>query len=333
MAKTVLEVENLTTEFRTESGIARAVDGVSFRLKEGETLGLVGESGSGKSAAALSIMRLIADPPGRIVPPSRIVVSGRDILGLREHEMRRVRGAEIAMIFQDPATALNPVFTIGNQLSEVLGRHQKLKSGAARRRGIELLELVGIPDPNKRIDEYPHQLSGGMRQRAMIAMALSCSPKILLADEPTTALDVTIQAQILELIAKLRKEIGMAVILITHDLAVVAEVCDRVAVMYCGRIIEEADVHALFERPRHPYTRGLLDSIPKLEAEGQKTKELYAIPGMVPDIHSLPVGCRFAERCFRAEPRCRAESPLLEAASDGSKTACFFPLTREALPS
>ncbi len=331
MAKRVLEVENLSTEFHVEAGIARAVDGVSFHLDEGETLGIVGESGSGKSVASLSMMRLVPDPPGRILPASKIRINGRDILSLSEREMQKVRGSEIAMIFQDPMTALNPVFTIGNQLSEVLMRHQQLKKPAALERSVELLELVGIPAPARRVNHYPHQLSGGMRQRTMIAMALSCNPKILIADEPTTALDVTIQAQILELINKLQKEIGMATILITHDLAVVAETCDRVAVMYCGRIVEEAGVHELFERPNHPYTKGLIESIPRID-EKETDKELFTIPGMVPDIHSLPGGCRFAERCSYAKDNCRSEGPSLKEIGPGRRVSCLYPLSA-AVPS
>ncbi|MBI3299138.1 MAG: ABC transporter ATP-binding protein [Elusimicrobia bacterium] len=327
MSKTLLEVENLVTEFHVEDGVARAVDGVSFTLKEGETLGLVGESGSGKSVTSLSLMRLVPNPPGVILPSSRIVINGRDVMKLPEREMKRIRGAEIAMIFQDPMTALNPVFTIGNQLSEVLMRHQNLDRNRARARSIELLEHVGIPAPSQRVDEYPHQLSGGMRQRAMIAMALSCNPKILIADEPTTALDVTIQAQILDLIKKLQKETGMAVLLITHDLGVVAETCDRVNVMYCGRIVEEAPIEELFAAPKHPYTRGLIDSIPDLEASrGGVRKPLYAIPGMVPDIHNLPAGCRFAERCFRAEDDCRTQDPALSVMGTGRRAACLHAL-------
>ncbi len=327
MAETVLEVENLTTEFHVEAGVARAVDGISFDLKAGETLGLVGESGSGKSVTSLSLMRLVPDPPGRIHPDSRIRIGDQLILELSERRMQKIRGSEIAMIFQDPMTALNPVFTIGNQLAEVLMRHQGLNRGEARKRSVELLETVGIPAPDKRVDEYPHQLSGGMRQRAMIAMALSCNPKILIADEPTTALDVTIQAQILELINKLQREIKMATILITHDLAVVAETCDRVIVMYCGRIVEEAGVYELFESPRHPYTRGLIESIPRIDdADKDTRKELNAIPGMVHDIHNLPEGCRFADRCFKAEDKCKAENPGLKTSDDGRRVACHLPL-------
>ncbi|MFH1725840.1 MAG: ABC transporter ATP-binding protein [Elusimicrobiota bacterium] len=325
--KKVLDVENLATEFHVEAGVARAVDGISFDLAEGETLGLVGESGSGKSVTALSLMRLVPDPPGRIVGGSRIRVAGRDVLALSEPQMQRVRGSEIAMIFQDPMTALNPVFTVGNQLREVLARHQGLAPKRARARAVELLEMVGIPAPDKRVDEYPHQLSGGMRQRAMIAMALSCNPKVLIADEPTTALDVTIQAQILELINMLQKKIGMATILITHDLAVVAETCDRVLVMYCGRIVEGGGVFELFAGPRHPYTKGLIDSIPRIDdAAKEERKELNAIPGMVPDIHDLPDGCRFADRCFKASERCRREDPGLRDLGGGRAAACLFPL-------
>ncbi|PCI38498.1 MAG: peptide ABC transporter ATP-binding protein [Elusimicrobia bacterium] len=330
MSKRVLEVENLTTEFHVEAGIARAVDGISFHLEEGETLGIVGESGSGKSVTSLSLMRLVPCPPGVILPSSKIRINGQDILKKSAREMQKIRGSEIAMIFQDPMTALNPVFTIGSQLGEVLKRHQNLDNNASRKRGIELLDLVGIPDPTQRIDNYPHQLSGGMRQRAMIAMALSCNPKILIADEPTTALDVTIQAQILELISKLQKEIGMATILITHDLAVVAEVCDRVAVMYCGRIVEESNVFDLFEKPQHPYTRGLISSIPRIEDAGADRSELYAIPGMVPDIHALPDGCRFADRCFQVEDKCRTEDTQLADTGDGRRVSCLFPLGQGA---
>ncbi len=327
MSKTVLEVENLVTEFHVEHGVARAVDGVSFHLKEGETLGLVGESGSGKSVTSLSLMRLVPDPPGKILPCSKVVINGRDVMKLPEREMKRIRGSEIAMIFQDPMTALNPVYTIGNQLSEVLRRHQGLTPEKARARTLELLEHVGIPAPSQRVDAYPHQLSGGMRQRAMIAMALSCNPKILIADEPTTALDVTIQAQILALIKKLQQETGMAVILITHDLGVVAETCDRVNVMYCGRIVEEAPIGELFKAPKHPYTRGLIDSIPDLDASrGGTRKPLFAIPGMVPDIHNLPAGCRFADRCFCSSERCRNEDPRLTEMGAGRRAACHSPL-------
>ena len=327
MEKTVLEVQNLVTEFHVEHGVARAVDGVSFSLKEGETLGIVGESGSGKSVTSLSLMRLVPAPPGVILPSSRISVLGRDIMKLPESEMQSIRGSDIAMIFQDPMTALNPVFTIGNQLCEVLLRHEDISKEKARARAIELLEHVGIPAPAKRVDEYPHQLSGGMRQRAMIAMALSCNPKILIADEPTTALDVTIQAQILDLIKKLQRETGMAVIMITHDLGVVAETCDRVNVMYCGRIVEEAPIMDLFASPKHPYTRGLIDSIPDLEASrGGARKPLFAIPGMVPDIHHLPAGCRFADRCFKASEPCRSGDPALTDMGPGRRAACLTPL-------
>jgi oligopeptide/dipeptide ABC transporter ATP-binding protein len=324
----ILQVSKLSTEFHVEAGIATAVDGISFHLDAGETLGLVGESGSGKSVTALSLMRLVPDPPGRILPSSSIVIDGRDVLSLPENEMQAIRGSEIAMIFQDPMTALNPVFTVGNQHSEVLMRHQGLSKKEARARSIELLELVGIPAPTERIDCYPNELSGGMRQRAMIAMALSCTPKILIADEPTTALDVTIQAQILDLITELQERIGMATILITHDLAVVAETCHRVIVMYCGKIVEEATVAELFDSPGHPYSKGLLASIPRLDDETHG--ELYAIPGMVPDIHDLPSGCRFADRCFQADERCKTESPPLTDIGGDRRVACFFPLTGEA---
>ncbi len=317
----LLSVRNLSIEFSTEQGVVRAVDDVSFDLAQGETLGIVGESGCGKTVTALALLRLIPTPPGRIVSGS-VVMGGRDLLALPEREMRRMRGSELAMIFQEPMTALNPVFTIGTQMVDVIRRHDRLDRRAARARALEMLEQVGIPIPDKRIDEYPHELSGGMRQRVMIAMALSCGPKVLVADEPTTALDVTTQAQVMEQIVALQQKFGMAVVLITHDLGVVAESCQRALVMYCGRIIEDAGIGDLFGAPQHPYTQGLLRSIPRIRE--QKVTSLPVIPGTVPDLLHLPAGCRFAARCERATERCLASDPPLETAH-GARVACFYP--------
>jgi oligopeptide/dipeptide ABC transporter ATP-binding protein len=325
MAETLLNIENLKTYFRTEAGEARAVDGISFSIDRGETLGLVGESGCGKSVTSLSIMRLIPDPPGRIIEGS-INYRGRNLVELSDTEMQKVRGNDIAMIFQEPMTSLNPVYTCGFQIDEAVILHQNLAPAAARVKTVEMLHLVGIPDPEQRANEYPHQLSGGMRQRVMIAMALSCNPDVLIADEPTTALDVTIQAQILELLEKLQRELGMAVLMITHDLGVIAEVADRVAVMYAGKIVETADVNGIFEQPRHPYTIGLLESIPKLH---EKKEKLSVIPGTVPDATRFPEGCRFAPRCSRAQDVCRSEAPPLLTVEDSEAepehaVACWF---------
>ena len=308
----LLEVRNLQTHFPTRAGLVRAVDGVSFHLDRGELLGLVGESGCGKSMTALSVMRLIA-PPGKIAN-GEILFDGKDLLKLSDSEMRKMRGDDIAMIFQDPMTSLNPVFTVGEQIAEALRLHRKLSRPQARKATIEAMREVAIPDPARRVDDYPHQLSGGMRQRVMIAMALACNPKLLIADEPTTALDVTIQAQILELLDELRKQRELAVLLITHDLGVVAEVADRVAVMYTGRIVEESPVDELFARPRHPYTEGLLRSVPKLtSAELTKNERLETIEGVVPRPTDLPPGCHFAPRCRHRMPRCTAEEiPLYQ---------------------
>jgi peptide/nickel transport system ATP-binding protein len=308
----LLEVRNLQTHFPTRAGLVRAVDGVSFHLDRGELLGLVGESGCGKSMTALSVMRLIA-PPGQIVN-GEILFDGKDLLKLSESEMRQMRGDDIAMIFQDPMTSLNPVFTVGEQIAEALRLHRKLSRGEARKATIEAMREVAIPDPVRRVDDYPHQLSGGMRQRVMIAMALACNPKLLIADEPTTALDVTIQAQILELLDELRKQRELAVLLITHDLGVVAEVADRVAVMYTGRIVEESPVDELFARPKHPYTEGLLRSVPRLTvADLNKNERLETIEGVVPRPTDLPPGCHFAPRCRHRMPRCTAEEiPLYQ---------------------
>jgi oligopeptide/dipeptide ABC transporter ATP-binding protein len=306
----LLEIKNLRTYFPTRGGLVRPVDDVSFYINRGELLGLVGESGCGKSMTALSIMRLVP-PPGKIVS-GEILFEGRNLLTLSNAEMRDVRGNDIAMIFQDPMTSLNPVFTVGEQISEALRLHRGLSRKEARKAAAEAMREVSIPDPDLRVDDYPHQLSGGMRQRVMIAMALACDPKLLIADEPTTALDVTIQAQILDLLDNLRKIRQLAVLLITHDLGVVAEVADRVAVMYTGRIVEEAPVEELFARPKHPYTEGLLRSVPKLTVKDvMKPERLQTIEGMVPNPTSLPPGCHFEPRCPYRLPRCReGEIPL-----------------------
>jgi peptide/nickel transport system ATP-binding protein/oligopeptide transport system ATP-binding protein len=308
----LLEVKNLQTQFQTRAGVVRAVDGVSFHVEAGELLGLVGESGCGKSITALSVMRLVG-APGKIVS-GEVWFDGRDLLKLSESEMRAIRGDDIAMIFQDPMTSLNPVYTVGEQIAEALRLHRNLGRKAAREAAIEAMREVAIPDPGRRADDYPHQLSGGMRQRVMIAMALACDPKLILADEPTTALDVTIQAQILELIDELRRTRNLAVLLITHDLGVVAEVADRVCVMYTGRIVESSPVGELFARPKHPYTEGLLRSVPKLtEAGVQKAARLQTIEGTVPKPTNLPAGCHFAPRCPHRMPRCtEGDLPLYQ---------------------
>jgi peptide/nickel transport system ATP-binding protein len=322
----LLEVEGLGTWFYTRQGIVKAVDGVDFQVASGETLAIVGESGCGKSMTALSLMRLIPDPPGRIVSGT-VKLAGRDLLKISEEEMRRVRGNEISMIFQEPMTSLNPVMTIGKQIAEALILHRDMNRKAALRRAVEMLDLVRIPEPAQRAKEYPHQLSGGMRQRAMIAMALACNPKVLIADEPTTALDVTIQAQILELIIELQREFSAAVILITHDLGVVAETARRVIVMYAGRKVEEADVGELFARPLHPYTVGLLASIPRLDllrgTVRSETDRLQEIPGIVPPLFDLPEGCAFAPRCNKADDHCRRERPVYEQKRTGHWAACW----------
>ena len=315
----VLEVRDLRTYFHTEEGVARAVDGVSFAVGRGQTLGLVGESGCGKSVSAFSIMRLVPDPPGRI-EAGQILLKGRDLLALDEEEMRRVRGDDLAMIFQEPMTSLNPVLTCGFQIAEAIVLHQQVSKQEAHARAVEMLKLVGIPAPDQRSGEYPHQLSGGMRQRVMIAMALSCNPDVLIADEPTTALDVTIQAQILALLESLQKSLQMAIVMITHDFGVIAETADQVAVMYAGQIVEHAATQALFARPRHPYTHGLLRSIPRLDDAQER---LDIIPGMVPDARAFPPGCRFAPRCPLADARCRAETPRLEEVEAGHWASCW----------
>jgi peptide/nickel transport system ATP-binding protein len=325
-ADRVLEVDNLQTFFFTRAGLVKAVDGVSFSLARGATLAIVGESGCGKSVTALSLMRLVADPPGRIVGGS-IRLDGIDLLQVDEAGMRAIRGNQISMVFQEPMTSLNPVMTIGRQISEALILHQRMSHKAALARAVEMLQLVGIPEPRQRVKEYPHQLSGGMRQRAMIAMALACNPKVLIADEPTSALDVTIQAQILELIRKLQRELGTAVILITHDLGVVAETAERVIVMYAGRKVEEAAVGELFARPQHPYTRGLMNSIPRLalmrREAGPAVQRLQEIPGIVPALSNLPQACIFAPRCAFADDKCRGEYPPYEEKRPQHWAACW----------
>jgi oligopeptide/dipeptide ABC transporter ATP-binding protein len=318
----LIQVKNLQTSFFTPEGEVRAIDGVSFEIGEGKTLGLVGESGCGKSVTSLSIMRLIPSPPGRIVG-GEILYRGRDLLTLDKEEMRKIRGNEISMIFQEPMTSLNPVFTVGNQIGEAIQLHQGLGRKETRQKTIEMLRLVKIADPESRVDAYPHQLSGGMRQRVMIAMALSCNPSLLIADEPTTALDVTIQAQILELMKELQEKIRMALLLITHDLGVVAEQADDVAIMYAGKIVERARTAAIFARPLHPYTVGLLNSLPGTGAK--KKKRLDAIPGVVPSPLDLPSGCRFRDRCPRAGGICAQQEPELIETEAGHNIACYFP--------
>jgi oligopeptide transport system ATP-binding protein len=319
----LLEVKNLQTHFFTRAGVVRSVDGVSFYLDRGELLGLVGESGCGKSVTALSVMRLVG-APGRIVE-GEILFDGEDLRAASEGRMREIRGDDIAMIFQDPMTSLNPVYTVGEQIAEALRLHRKLSRQQAREGAIEAMREVAIPDPARRADDYPHQLSGGMRQRVMIAMALACDPKLLIADEPTTALDVTIQAQILELLDGLRKSRELAVLLITHDLGVVAEVADRVAVMYTGRIVEESPVGELFARPKMPYTEGLLKSVPKLTVgEAQKVERLQTIEGTVPKPTDLPPGCHFAPRCTYREPRCTVGRIPLYELEGGVKVRCVL---------
>ncbi|MDQ0340987.1 peptide/nickel transport system ATP-binding protein [Caldalkalibacillus uzonensis] len=316
----LLEVKDLKTTFFTEIGPVTAVDGVNFTIKAGETLGVVGESGCGKSVTAESIMRLLNEQSTTY--EGEINYKGKNLLQLTEQEMRNIRGNEIAMIFQDAMTSLNPVYTIGNQIAESIMIHRKLSKKEAYEEAVEMLRMTGIPAPEKRAHEYPHEISGGMRQRAMIAMALSCRPNLLIADEPTTALDVTIQAQILDVINDLKKELNMGVIMITHDLGVVAEVCTHVVVMYLGQVIEEADVETLFDQPLHPYTQGLLKCIPQLE--GDRSKKLYTIKGIVPSLDNIPKGCRFAERCPYADEQCITEPPVLEEVSPRHKVRCWY---------
>ena len=318
MPEPLLSLRHLVTAFDTDEGYLRAVDDVSFDVRPGRTLGIVGESGCGKSVTALSIMRLIPSPPG-LIERGEALFEGRDLLQLPESEMRHLRGNDISMIFQEPMTSLNPVYTVGSQIVEAIRLHQDLSRRAARARAIELLDLVGIPGPSQRIDSYPHTLSGGMRQRAMIAMALACDPRLLIADEPTTALDVTIQAQILELLHSLQDELGMSIIFISHDLGVMAQFADEIAVMYAGKIVEEASTETLFRSPRHPYTRGLLRSLPSSRNQGER---LPTIPGIVPDLRRLPTGCRFQDRCELVSDGCRVTEPHLER-YDQTEVACF----------
>ena len=328
----VLDVKGLQTVFFTNSGLFRAVDDVSFHVRRGETLAIVGESGCGKSVTALSIMRLVPNPPGKIVGGS-IMLEGSDLLGLDEDKMREVRGNRISMIFQEPMTSLNPVMRIGDQITEAVRLHRPMTAKQAWDQAVEMLRLVRIPEPERRALEYPHQLSGGMRQRAMIAMALACRPALLIADEPTTALDVTIQAQILALVLELQQELGMALILITHDLGVVAQTAQRVIVMYAGKKVEEADVDALFANPRHPYTRGLMASIPAVPSLGGNADvRLVEIPGMVPSLTRLPKGCAFAPRCEFAIARCREEYPPLENFGADHWAACWRAAEIAAVP-
>ncbi|WP_207539808.1 ABC transporter ATP-binding protein [Sabulicella rubraurantiaca] len=319
----LLEIDNLQTHFRTMDGVNRAVDGVSFSVRSGETLAVVGESGCGKSVTAMSILRLIPEPPGKIAGSIRF--GGRDLLKLSDREMRQIRGNEISMIFQEPMTSLNPVLTVGRQIGETLRLHQGMSAAKAEERAVEMLRLVGIPEPGRRVREYPHQLSGGMRQRVMIAIALACNPKLLIADEPTTALDVTIQAQILDLMRDLKTSVGAAIVLITHDLGVVAEVAERVVVMYAGKKVEEAPVGELFRRPKHPYTQGLLGSVPRLGSSlTGETSRLAEIPGLVPSLKQKIPGCVFASRCPKATDFCVAVAPGLELKAPAHVAACHY---------
>ena len=321
MEEKILEVNNLSTTFKTERGLMKAVDGVSFYVKKGEILGVVGESGCGKSVTSQSIMRLY-DEKYMASYSGEVILDGKNIFDLSEKDMKNVRGGTISMVFQDALSSLNPVFTVGKQIMEPLIKHQGIDKKAAREKAIEMLRLVGIPAPESRVDQYPHELSGGMRQRVMIAIALSCQPKMLIADEPTTALDVTIQAQIMDLIVSLNQQLNMGVMLITHDLAVVAETCSRVIVMYLGQVVEEADVNDIFDDPTHPYTNGLMKSIPKID--GNRQERLYMIKGMVPLLSQIPNGCRFAPRCPYATEKCTQEMPELLPINDkGHKVRCF----------
>lgn len=324
MQELLLDIRGLRTQFFTDDGLARAVDGVSYSLEKGETVGVVGESGCGKSVTALSVLRLIPDPPGKIVE-GEILFEGTDLLQLSAADMRRIRGNDISMIFQEPMTSLNPVFTIGNQITEAVRLHQGLNKKDALAKAVEALKLVGIPVPERRVHEYPHQLSGGMRQRAMIAMALSCNPKVLIADEPTTALDVTIEAQILDLMRTLQDELGTAIIMITHDLGVIADIARKVVVMYAGKIVEQAPVERIFASPNHPYTQGLLQSLPRVDKDASGAKQrLQEIPGIVPSLLNLPTGCKFASRCPSVMPQCKEQEPPLEQVAADHYSACWL---------
>ena len=324
MQELLLDIRGLRTQFFTDDGLARAVDGVSYSLEKSETVGVVGESGCGKSVTALSVLRLIPDPPGKIVD-GEIIFEGTNLLELPPADMRRIRGNDISMIFQEPMTSLNPVFTIGNQITEAVRLHQGLNKRQALDKAIEALRLVGIPVPERRVHEYPHQLSGGMRQRAMIAMALSCNPKVLIADEPTTALDVTIEAQILDLMRTLQDELGTAIIMITHDLGVIAEMAHKVVVMYAGKVVEQAPVERIFAAPNHPYTQGLLQSLPRVDKDASGNKQrLQEIPGIVPSLLNLPAGCKFASRCPSVMPQCKEQEPPLEQVESEHYSACWL---------
>ena len=321
--QTLLEVKHLKTHFHTRSGVVKAVDDVSFTIGRGEVVGIVGESGSGKSVTALSIMRLIASPPGVISEDSEILFQGDNVLDLTEEELHQLRGGKVSMIFQDPMTSLNPVFTVGFQIAETVKTHLKLNTKEAADHTLEMMQKVGIPDARRRMKSYPHEFSGGMRQRVMIAIALSCNPQLLIADEPTTALDVTIQAQILDLMKGLSREFNTAVMLITHDLGVVAGMCQRVAVMYAGHVMEQAPTRQLFSQPAHPYTQALLHSIPRLDKKNRQ--RLVPITGQPPDLVNLPPGCPFVPRCPKVQSRCRVEMPKLETVAEQQQAACFYP--------
>ncbi len=321
--KLLLSVRNLKTYFHTDDGIAKAVDGVSFDLIKGETIGIVGESGCGKSVTSLSIMRLFPSPPGKI-ENGEIIFQDQDLVKLSDEAIRKVRGDRISMIFQEPMTSLNPIFRVGKQLSETFVLHQGLSKRESWDKSIEMLKMVGIPSPENRVKDYPHQLSGGMRQRVMIAMALSCRPDLLIADEPTTALDVTIQAQILDLMNRLKEEVGTSIFFITHDLGVIAEMSQNVAVMYAGVVVESADVNALFAAPLHPYTKGLLASLPRMDRGAGTKSQLNAIPGIVPNLLKLPKGCRFSDRCVESFERCKKQEPQLEMVTDGHQVRCWL---------
>ena len=319
----LLDIRGLRVHFRTDDGMVRAVDGVDLSIARAETLGVVGESGCGKTVTAMTVLKLIAMPPGRIVA-GEILWQGRDLVPLSSREMQAIRAKEIGIVFQEPMTSLNPVYTVGQQIAETLRRHEGLSRRAAIGRAADLLGLVNIPNPAGRVHDYPHQFSGGMRQRVMIAMALACNPRLLIADEPTTALDVTIQAQILDLLAEMKERLGMAVMLITHAMGVVAEVAQRVVVMYAGKVVEEASVRELFANPRHPYTQGLIRSIPRIDLDAGRKTRLEAIPGTVPSLLAPPPGCRFAARCRHATDACRAAEPPLREVAPGHKAACIL---------
>ncbi len=323
MTEPLLDIRGLKTHFKTDDGMVRAVDGVDVTVHRGETVGIVGESGCGKTVTAMTVMKLIAMPPGEIVE-GQILWQGRDLVPLAAEEMRKIRSKEIGIIFQEPMTSLNPVYTVGAQIAETVRLHEGLNRRDAKDRAIEMLRLVNIPTPERRVDDYPHQFSGGMRQRVMIAMALSCNPKLLIADEPTTALDVTIQAQILDLLAEMRERLGMAIMIITHDMGVVAETTHRVVVMYAGRVVEEATAEQLFGNPKHPYTQGLIRSIPRIDSAAVHKERLEAIAGVVPSLLSPPPGCRFAPRCKFATPKCTEAMPLLQEVEAGHKVACVL---------